>query len=159
VTTNKRVTKKFGGPNDVTEKQRVLKLQTVLFKAFKEIEGRTRNDIRNYGLNSSEFGTLEYVYHKGKQPIQRVGERMLMANSSMTYVIDKLEKRNLVKRIESEGDRRITYVDLTEEGRTFFESIFKVHVQTLKDMYRVLEAEEQRDLIDLLKRIGQAEKK
>jgi len=143
----------------VTEKQRVLKLQTVLFKAFKEIEGRTRNDIRNYGLNSSEFGTLEYVYHKGKQPIQRVGERMLMANSSMTYVIDKLEKRNLVKRIESEGDRRITYVDLTEEGRTFFESIFKVHVQTLKDMYRVLEAEEQRDLIDLLKRIGQAEKK
>ncbi len=159
MTTNKRVTKKFGGPNDVTEKQRVLKLQTVLFKAFKEIEGRTRNDIRNYGLNSSEFGTLEYVYHKGKQPIQRVGERMLMANSSMTYVIDKLEKRNLVKRIESEGDRRITYVDLTEEGRTFFESIFKVHVQTLKDMYRVLEAEEQRDLIDLLKRIGQAEKK
>jgi MarR family transcriptional regulator, 2-MHQ and catechol-resistance regulon repressor len=159
VTTNKRVTKKFGGPNDVTEKQRVLKLQTVLFKAFKEIEGRTRNDIRNYGLNSSEFGTLEYVYHKGKQPIQRVGERMLMANSSMTYVIDKLEKRNLVKRIESEGDRRITYVDLTEEGRTFFESIFKVHVQTLKDMYRVLEAEEQRDLIDMLKRIGQAEKK
>lgn len=159
MTTNKRVTKKFGGPNDVTEKQRVLKLQTVLFKAFKEIEGRTRNDIRNYGLNSSEFGTLEYVYHKGKQPIQRVGERMLMANSSMTYVIDKLEKRNLVKRIESEGDRRITYVDLTEEGRTFFESIFKVHVQTLKDMYRVLEAEEQRDLIDMLKRIGQAEKK
>lgn len=143
----------------MTEKQRVLKLQTVLFKAFKEIEGRTRTDIRNYGLNSSEFGTLDYVYHKGKQPIQRIGERMLMANSSMTYVIDKLEKRHFVRRIESDGDRRVTYVELTDEGRTFFESIFQDHVRTLKKMYGVLEAEEQNALIEFLKRIGRSETK
>lgn len=141
------------------EKDRVLKLQTVLFRAFKEVEERTRADIKNYDLNSSEFGTLEYLYHKGKQPIQKIGERMLMANSSMTYVVDKLEKRSMVSRIESEGDRRVTHVDLTKEGRAFFLSIFKQHVETLKDIYGVLDPDEQGNLTELLKRIGRAKTK
>ncbi|MFP4187181.1 MAG: MarR family winged helix-turn-helix transcriptional regulator [Acholeplasmataceae bacterium] len=142
----------------MTERQRVLKLQTVLFRAFKTIEGRTRIDIDSYGLNPSEFGTLDYLYHKGEQPIQRIGERMLLANSSMTYVIDKLERRDMVKRIASAQDRRVTYIDLTEEGRSFFRTVFQDHVRMLKKLYGVLEAEEQSALIELLKRIGRPDR-
>ncbi|MBE0701392.1 MAG: MarR family transcriptional regulator, partial [Acholeplasmataceae bacterium] len=61
-----------------------LKLTTVLFRAIHGIERLLRNDIQSYGLNTTEFGVLELLYHQGEQPIQGICQKLLMANSSMT---------------------------------------------------------------------------
>jgi len=77
-----------------------------------------------------------------------------MANSSMTYTIDKLEERGLITRVVDEQDRRNTLIDLSVEGKTFFDSIFPNHVDTLQSMYQKLTNEEIKTLIESLKKIG-----
>jgi MarR family 2-MHQ and catechol resistance regulon transcriptional repressor len=136
------------------ENKEFLKLTTVLFRTMQNVESVLRKDVQTYNLNPTEFGTLEHLYHKGKQPIQNVCDRMLMANSSMTYVVDKLEHRGFVMRQQDEKDKRNTIIDLTESGKIFFEGIFPSHVATLNHIYQALEPEEVTQLIHSLKKIG-----
>jgi DNA-binding MarR family transcriptional regulator len=63
--------------------------------------------------NITEFSVLELLLHKGPQTIQKIKEKILIASSSTTYVIDQLHKKGYVTRTPSEKDRRITYVELT----------------------------------------------
>ena len=47
----------------------------------------------NYGLNVTEFAVLELLYSKGPQPIQRIRDRVLIASSSISYVVSQLEDK------------------------------------------------------------------
>lgn len=131
-----------------------LKLTTVLFRAMQSVENVIKKDVLSYNLNTSEFGTMELLYNRGKQPMQSIASRMLMANSSMTYVMDKLEQRQMIYRSPGEEDKRVIMVDLTEQGRTFFAGIFQHHVETLGSMFEILDEDELPKMIELLKKVG-----
>lgn len=131
-----------------------LKLTTVLFRSMQNVSAVIKQDITSYDLNTSEFGTLELLYNRGAQPIQSVANRMLMANSSMTYVIDKLEQKGFITRTLDDVDKRVTMVDLTEVGKAFFDGIFPHHKDTLSNMYQDLTDEEIETLIEMLKKVG-----
>lgn len=131
-----------------------LKLTAVLFRALQSVDKLVRKDIATYQLNTSEFSALELLYNRGPQPMQTMAQRMLLANSSTTYVIDKLVERGYIKRHSDEGDKRKLMVDLTAEGRHFFDGIFNQHKQLLNSLYEVINDEEADLLIGLLKKIG-----
>jgi MarR family transcriptional regulator, 2-MHQ and catechol-resistance regulon repressor len=131
-----------------------LKLTTVLFRTMQNVSTVIQKDIQSYQLNTSEFGTLELLYNRGRQPIQSIASRLLMANSSMTYVIDKLENRGFITRTADVVDKRMTMIDLTKEGRTFFDNIFPHHKETLRSIYQDLSDEELASVIELLKKVG-----
>jgi MarR family transcriptional regulator, 2-MHQ and catechol-resistance regulon repressor len=136
------------------KQENYLKLTTVLLRTNQHVTEVIKNDIISYELNTTEFGAMEVLYHKGKQPIQSVGEKMLMANSSMTYVVDKLVKRGFISKERDENDRRNTLIDLTLEGKDFFMTIFSHHVETLTEIYDILTPNETDELIKLLKKVG-----
>ena len=70
-----------------------LKLFVILSRAIQSITKRIEEDIKSYGLNPTEFAVLELLYSKGDQPIQKIGDKILLASSSITYVVDRLEKK------------------------------------------------------------------
>ena len=67
---------------------------------------------------------LELLYNKGPQPIQRIRNRVLIASSSISYVVSQLEdKVGLhVKRIKD--DKRVYMACLTEKGKSQMADIF-----------------------------------
>lgn len=138
----------------MNDEKDILKLTTVLFRTMNNVEAVIKKDIKGYQLNATEFGTLELLFNRGKQPIQSICNRLLMANSSMTYTIDKLEERGFLTRVSDEQDRRNTLIDLSPQGKVFFDSIFPHHVETLQAMYQNLTQEEIKTLIESLKKIG-----
>lgn len=71
-----------------------LKLFTVMTKALQSVRIKAIADIKKHGFNPTEFAVLELLYSKGEQPVQKIGEKVLIASSSITYVVDKLEKRD-----------------------------------------------------------------
>lgn len=50
-------------------------------------------------------------------PISTLAERTGSANSTISGVVDRLEKLGLAKRERSESDRRVIYVGVTEKYR------------------------------------------
>ncbi|MEW9503137.1 MarR family winged helix-turn-helix transcriptional regulator [Jeotgalibacillus marinus] len=137
-----------------TDYQQSLKLFIVLSRAYKSIIEVNNRFFQEQGLNPTEFGVLELLYHKGKQPLQKIGDKILLASGSITYVVDKLEKKGYIRRIESPDDRRVTYAETTEAGNVFMASIFPMHEQSLHETMAVLSSEEQQQAIGLLKKLG-----
>lgn len=137
-----------------TGSEQSLKLFVVLSRAHKVITEKTNRLFAEYGLNPTEFAVLELLYHKGRQPIQKIGSKILLASGSMTYVIDKLEKRGYLGRTVCDTDRRVTFVDITSEGRALLDKIFPVHEKNLHGLMEALSAEEKDDVIVLLKKLG-----
>lgn len=131
-----------------------LKLFIVINRALEELRKKATKDVKRHRLNLTEFAVLELLYHKGPQPIQVIGKKVLLASSSITYVIDKLEDKKLIIREACPKDRRVINVTLTEEGHTLIEKIFPSHRGAIAEMFESLSLEEKELAIELIKKIG-----
>ncbi|MBM7654169.1 MarR family winged helix-turn-helix transcriptional regulator [Neobacillus cucumis] len=138
--------------NETVEKS--LKLFIVLSRAYKAINEHVNKAIQANGLNPTEFAVLELLYHKGDQPMQQIGGKILLASGSITYVVDKLEQKGLLRRIACPNDRRVTYAQITEQGKTFIEEIFPDHAKQIDTLMSSLSESEKTTAIDLLKKVG-----
>jgi MarR family 2-MHQ and catechol resistance regulon transcriptional repressor len=131
-----------------------LKMYVVLNRACIAMQKCAEAHIRSTGLILTDFAILECLLHKGDLPISTIGSKILLKNASMTAAIDRLEKRQLLKRISVEADRRTRLISLTESGRRLISSIFEEHAQVLSEAASGLSAIEKRQLIILLKKLG-----
>lgn len=136
------------------EDNRNLKAFTVMLRAYQTVQDATKRDLLHYGLNQTEFGVLEFLYHRGEQPIQVIGKKILIASSSITYVIDKLEEKSYVCRRACAKDRRVTYAALTIEGQTLMGRIFPQHEKIINEIFEVLDEQELNTIIIALKKVG-----
>ncbi|WP_213809741.1 MarR family winged helix-turn-helix transcriptional regulator [Jeotgalicoccus sp. WY2] len=118
------------------------------------LEKLVKNDAQQYGLNISEFAVMELLFHKGPQPINRIQERILIANSSTTYILDKLEKKDYIIRKRDENDRRSMKAALTEEGENLIRRIFPAHSELLTGLFSALSDEELSAFRETLKKIS-----
>lgn len=140
----------------MNETQDALKLFVVLSKSYKVLMSEAVKDMQRHGLSPTEFAVLELLYHKGPTPLQRIGEHILLTSGSITYTVDKLEAKGLLRRVPCTQDRRVTYAELTPEGQALFDRIFPEHADYIAALLTGLSPEEKRTLIELLKKLGQS---
>jgi MarR family 2-MHQ and catechol resistance regulon transcriptional repressor len=72
----------------------------------------------------------------------------------MTYVVDKLEGRGLLRRSACPTDRRVVFGELTDAGRALIERVFEEHAALLDALAGDLSTPERETAADLLKRLG-----
>ncbi|WP_288221669.1 MarR family winged helix-turn-helix transcriptional regulator [uncultured Clostridium sp.] len=127
-----------------------LKLVIAMARTYDDLFFQIEKNVQEFGLNISEFGVLEMLYHKGDQPVQKVAEKILVTSGTITYVINKLEKKNLVIRRKCDKDKRVFYVSLTEEGREFIHHIFPKHKDFINNLFKDLDEENKKQLLENL---------
>lgn len=140
--------------NHERDVQLSLKLFVVLTRTLESIQQQVIKDIRSHGLNKTEFGVLELLYSKGDHPIQQIGQKLLLASSSITYVVDKLEKKKLIERKACLEDRRVTHAAITVDGKELMDEVFPKHSEALNDILSGLDMNEKEILIEQLKKLG-----
>ncbi len=64
---------------------------------------------------------LTVLGEEGAMPISRLARQTGSANSTVSGIVDRLEKLQLVERVRSEEDRRVIYVALTDRYRAMQE--------------------------------------
>jgi Transcriptional regulators len=68
-------------------------------------------------ITTEQWSVLACLWQKDKVTQQALCKLTAKDKPSMTRLIDKLEKRNLVTRVSDQTDRRINLIHLTESGR------------------------------------------
>lgn len=131
-----------------------LRLFRVWLKSSKTIFDHVIKDIERHGISTENFMVLELLYNKGPHTIQKISERLSIPSGSITYVVDKLEKKEFVKREPSPTDRRASNVVITEKGQSLFEAIFPQHVEIISENLSFISNEEKIQLTELLKKLG-----
>ena len=113
-----------------------------------------KKTLKNYPINATEFSVMEFLYSKGEKSIQEIRDRILLASSSATYVVDNLERKEYVRRIVNQNDRRVTYIKLTEAGKDLINDIFPTHKKNTKKIFNDLTNGELITLKEILKKIN-----
>ena len=130
----------------------------VLGKTFHAMATRAAESLkssRTY-LGDSEFRVLEVLLHKGPLPVNTIGPKVWLTPGSISVAVDRLEKKELVKR-QNTDDRRVRLVELTPKGRAIITRTFRVHAAAMEEAAVVLTNEERLMLLHLLKKLGKGQ--
>jgi MarR family 2-MHQ and catechol resistance regulon transcriptional repressor len=74
-----------------------------------------------YKISPNELRIIEIVGTSRKPKMMKdIAELMSMTKGGMTFLIDKLEKKGVVRRKQNDFDRRVLYIELTERGQKIF---------------------------------------
>src|SRR3982750_1527801 len=90
----------------------IMRAQQILLARLNELLGPL-------GLTFPRYEALMLLSftRTGTLPLGKVGERLQVHRTSVTNIIDKLEKDKLVRRVPHAEDRRTTLAEITKEGR------------------------------------------
>lgn len=73
---------------------------------------------REFGLTASQYNVLRILRGEGQPlPSLEIADRMIQVVPAITGLIDRLEQQQMVRRRRCTEDRRVVYVELTDEGR------------------------------------------
>ncbi|WP_419954374.1 MarR family winged helix-turn-helix transcriptional regulator [Neobacillus niacini] len=125
----------------------------LLMQTSKAIQERIRDEMSQYKLSITEFSVLEVLFYQGKQTIQQIGNRILISSGSMTYVIDKLEQKGIIKRNDCREDRRVIHITLTAEGKEMMENIMPKYQEMVDSFFGDLTGLEHEEMVNLLNKI------
>jgi MarR family 2-MHQ and catechol resistance regulon transcriptional repressor len=140
---------------DGTEQERAaLDAFIKLMRASQSVGACLDEHLHEWGLTTSQFGVLEAVYHLGPMHQKEIGEKLLKSGGNITVVVNNLEERDLVERQRMESDRRYVSIHLTDEGRELISELMPEHVDQIVERFAVLSVEEQRQLGELLRKLG-----
>jgi MarR family 2-MHQ and catechol resistance regulon transcriptional repressor len=141
-------------PVQVPSREAATHVWLVLWKAAHAIGQNAMRSVSALGLGSSDFAVLEVLLHKGPQPVNVIGKKVLLTSGSITAAVDRLESRKLVRRKANLTDGRGRIVQLTKPGRRLIERAFQKHSRDMEETMAVLRLGEREELIRLLKKVG-----
>lgn len=106
--------------------------------------------VRYYNLSLSEFGILKSVYSLGPKSIQTLAKLILITSGSMTYVINRLLKKDLVFKERSEEDNRVFVIYLTKKGENLIKELIIEYDKLINSFFKVLSKKEKKNLTNSL---------
>lgn len=111
-----------------------------------------------FGITGSQWAVLwTLLRERGQEPDglrpTDIGERLLIRPPSVTGVIDRLEKQNLVGKESSSDDLRVKRVKLTPAGQALVKRILAGHQAQVDSLLGGLSTDEQAELNRLLGRL------
>ena len=86
----------------------------------------------------------------------QIAEQVAIPPSTVTYLVDGLERDKLVARTAHPTDRRVSRVALTDDGRALCERMLPAVSEHMSTVANVFTPEEKRQFISLLKRFQQS---
>ncbi|CUU49281.1 MULTISPECIES: MarR family winged helix-turn-helix transcriptional regulator [Clostridium] len=124
----------------------------MLFESsYKDIEAKYT---RIKGLSDNEISIIRIISEKEEVIIRDILEILNIPKSTLTNMIDRLEKRNLISRSISKRDRRSYKLELTEEGKKAQEEHIKFEEEVYgKIMISLDTYEERENLLNIMRKI------
>ncbi len=106
------------------------------------------------GLAPAHAGILRVLAHAEGLSQRRLARQLEILPSRLVSLVDELESRGLVQRRDSDEDRRVYALYLTDQGRGTLAAIGRIAREHDAAMCAALSSDERRLLADLLRRIA-----
>jgi DNA-binding MarR family transcriptional regulator len=84
---------------------------------------------------------------------KQIGENTLITKGTLTGILDRLEAKKLIRRVQLAEDRRSTCIQLTRAGKRMFEREFPRQIAHLKKRFQHLSESELREIQHALRKL------
>ncbi|GER88139.1 MarR family transcriptional regulator [Dictyobacter vulcani] len=133
-----------------------LDIYQLLFKTFFLLDDSDSRFFAEYGLSTRQFWALQHLDEENGRSMVDLSRLLITDKSNVTGIVDRLENMELVKRVPSTHDRRVTLITLTAEGSRLREKVDENHALRIFDLMKVLDASQLQMLFEYLTSVSQS---
>lgn len=72
---------------------------------------------KKYHVSAAQLNCILTLYEYGPLPPSKIANHMMVKSSTITGVVDRLEKKGFAERMRNSPDRRVITIQLTEAGK------------------------------------------
>lgn len=123
-----------------------------VIRTLKQILGILKQNIelqyKDVKLTGPQGMLVGILAHFGKMKISDLSDKLDLSNSTVSGILDRLEKNGMVERERSEVDRRVVYVNITPEYKKIAEEQFKQIERNFAASISMADAEEVDRILD-----------
>ncbi|RWR11106.1 MarR family winged helix-turn-helix transcriptional regulator [Siminovitchia fortis] len=123
------------------------------------VKQKGRELLADYAITPPQFVGLQWLFEDGDMTIGELSNKMFLACSTTTDLIDRMEKKELVERVKDPKDRRVVRIHLLKKGEIIIDEVIKKRQDYLQDVLGDFSEQEIMALKDSLAKLHQEMKK
>ena len=144
-------------PTPESSKDPFMKVLRPLVETYFALLDKGASHIRSLGLTGSQFDVIVTLGDTDGMTCRELSEKTLVTKGTLTGVLDRLEKKDLIERVPSREDRRSIFIRLTTKGDDLFRKVFPAHIHYMKPYFeRAFTAADASKLRELLLRLKES---
>jgi DNA-binding MarR family transcriptional regulator len=128
-------------------------IETMVY-LYTESRRLTKLAAREVGLTGPQLTVVKLLDTFGDLSLSSLSERIRAQNSTVTGIIDRMEREDLVLRERSTSDRRVVFIRLTEKGKRVARDIDVEPLAIFRTVLSSLSREDTTDLLRVLSKLG-----
>ena len=139
----------------VDDEEDDLALSSILTSQRILLRGLVRTVRGADGITLQQAAVLRILSEDGATSMNGLSEQLLVTPPNVTGIVDRLEEKGLVMRVESKVDRRRTEIQLTAKGETVHRKLRQSYRETLgRSLDLALDERERRMLATMLRKVA-----
>lgn len=128
-----------------------------LLDASNALWAASRPFFSQYDITDAHFNVLNLLAYATSPVSQReLADQLLTDKSAVTGLIDRMEKKQLLRRTAAPDDRRVYHLQLTPKGRKLWQTVRPAYVKEVEKLFSIIPAAQRPALLDNLQRLKQA---
>lgn len=126
----------------------------LLTKAHQTVFQRVKVNLAKFDVTPVQYGILKCLWSEDCQTPKQIAEVLSLDSSTITGILDRMESKELVRRVANQDDRRTIKVMLTDRGQELRQPIDKIIEDVNKYVMEIFSDEEQKHLKQCLRLIA-----
>lgn len=117
-------------------KERTVRIEENLRRVCYKIKKKGREILNDVDITPPQFEALQHLIYEERLTIGELSNRMYLACSTVTDLLDRMERNELVKRVKDESDRRIVRVEVLPKGHDLLEQVMqnrRLYIESVLD--------------------------
>ncbi len=121
----------------------IQKLKEYIFDKLKE-------SYKELNLTGSQSAIIHSLHRNKRQKMSELSTALGLSNSTVSGIVDRLEKMKIVKRVRDDKDRRVVYVELSDEHDKFIKEHYVIAESAFEFLLDSISKEEQEKVLEAM---------
>lgn len=109
----------------------VINIEKYLRRVDYIIRLKGREILNDFNITIPQFSALQILINNGVLTIGELSQKMALACSTITDLVDRMEKNQLVVRKKDEKDKRVVRIEVLPKGHDIVKRVLEKRVQFL----------------------------
>ncbi|NMB28113.1 MAG: MarR family transcriptional regulator [Tissierellia bacterium] len=117
---------------DKGSRENIVNIEKHLRKVDYIIRLKGREILSDLNITVPQFTALQILIYNGELTIGELSQKMALACSTITDLIDRMEKNSLVVRKKDKNDKRVVRIEVLPVGHEIVEKVLEKRVRFLE---------------------------
>ncbi|QKG84056.1 winged helix-turn-helix transcriptional regulator [Kroppenstedtia pulmonis] len=137
------------------DKELVIELERIVREISVIVKRKGRDILNDFPITPPQFTALVWLQEEGDMTIGELSQKMYLACSTMTDLVDRMEKNDVVERVRDTRDRRVVRIHLLDKGVALIQDVMKARQAYLSEVMSHFSEDEIKEILKHLSLLHQ----